>query len=143
MWMTIMGFIGGPVIKGLIEAYNLHLKATTTDKQTAMNLAGQEIAAQTAETNDIYKLRIAQIGHPWEPEKLAMYITLVFYAKVLLWDKVIGSFVGCSSAEAGTCGIFVTDPVGGYAAVWAGMIMGFYFTKRGAENVTTIIKAFK
>ena len=129
MWLSIMSFIGGPVISGLISAYREHLKATTTDKQTASNLAGQEIAAQTAETQAITSLKIAQIGHPWEPEKLAMYITLVYYAKCIIWDKVLG--------------LGSTDVVAGPIAVWAGLIMSFYFAKRGAENVTTIIKAFK
>lgn len=124
-----MSFIGGPVIKGLIDAYNLHLQATTTDKQTAVDLAGKEIAAQTAESRDIYALRTAQIGHPWEPEKLAMYITLIFYGKCLIWDKVLG--------------LGTTDPVTGEVAVWAGLIMSFYFAKRGAENVTTIIKSIR
>jgi hypothetical protein len=125
----IFQFLGGPVAKGLIEAYNAHLKATTTDKQTAANLAAQEIAAQTAETQSITSLKIAQIGHPWEPEKLAMYITLVYYAKCVIWDKVLG--------------LGTTDAVTGPIAVWAGLIMSWYFAKRGAENVTTIIKAFR
>lgn len=129
MWLTLMSFIGGPVIKGLIDAYNLHLKATTTDKQTAANLAGQEIAAQTAETQAITQLKIAQIGHPFEPEKIAMYITLIYYAKCIIWDKVLG--------------LGTTDAVTGPIAVWAGLIMSWYFAKRGAENVTTIIKAFR
>ncbi len=129
MWLTIMSFIGGPVIKGLIDAYNLHLKATTTDKQTASDLAGKEIAAQTAETNAIYNLRIAQIGHFWEPEKLAMYITLIFYAKVMVWDKVMG--------------LGTTDVVAGPIAIWAGLIMSWYFAKRGAENITSIITSIK
>lgn len=129
MWLAIMSFIGGPVIKGLVDAYNAHLKATTTDKQTASDLAGKEIAAQTAENNAIYNLRIAQIGHPWEPEKLAMYITLCFYAKVMVWDKVLG--------------LGTTDEVTGTSAIWAGLIMSFYFAKRGAENVTSIITAIK
>ena len=127
-----MSFIGGPVISGLINAYREKLKAGTSDKMTAAKLAGEEVAAQQSETQAIYNLRIAQIGHPWEPEKLAFYVTLVFYAKILIWDKVLGSLTG------GT-----TDPVTGAAAVWAGMIMGFYFSKRTAENVTTIIKAFR
>jgi hypothetical protein len=129
MWLSIMSFIGGPVISGLISAYREHLKATTTDKQTASNLAGQEIAAQTAETQAITSLKIAQIGHPWEPEKLAMYITLFFYGKVMVWDKCFG--------------LGSTDEVTGASAIWAGLIMSFYFAKRGAENVTTIIKAFR
>ncbi len=78
MWLAIMSFIGGPVIRGLVEAYQAHLTATTTDHQTAANLAGQEIAAQTLETQSQNQLKIAEIGHPWEPEKLAFYVTLCF-----------------------------------------------------------------
>ncbi|MDN5006474.1 hypothetical protein ACFQZO_37310, partial [Bradyrhizobium sp. GCM10027634] len=81
MWLSIISFIGGPVVKGLIQAYQLHLQATTTDKQTAADLAGKQIAAETADTQAVTQLKIAQIGHPWEPEKLAMYITLFFYGK--------------------------------------------------------------
>lgn len=122
-------FLGGPVAKAMIAAYQAHLTATTSDKQTAATLAAQEIAAQTAETQAITQLKIAQIGHPFEPEKIAMYITLVYYAKCIIWDKVLGW---------GS-----TDVVAGPIAVWAGLIMSFYFAKRGAENVTTIIKAFR
>jgi hypothetical protein len=124
-----MSFIGGPVISGLISAYREHLKATTTDKQTASNLAGQEIAAQTAETQAITSLRVAQIGHPWEVEKLFAYVTLFYYAKLLIWDKVLG--------------LGSTDPLTGWVLWAANLVIGFYFTKRTAENVTTIIKAFR
>lgn len=129
MWLSIMSFIGGPVIKGLIDAYNLHLKATTTDKQTAVVLAGQEIAAQTAEMQAITSLKIAQIGHPWEIEKLFAYVTLFYYAKLLIWDKVLG--------------LGTTDPLGGWVLWAANLVIGFYFAKRGAENVATIISAIR
>jgi hypothetical protein len=126
MWMTILGFLGGPVIKGLIDAYQAKLKAGNVESKIAADLAAGEIAAQTLETQAITQLKIAQIGHPWEPEKLAFYVTLAFYAKCLVWDKMLGW---------GT-----TDPLAGDVSVWAGMIMGFYFTKRGFENVARIIR---
>lgn len=129
MWLSILSFLGGPVVSGLIKAYQLHLTATTTDKQTAADLAGKEIAAQTLETQAQTQLKIAQIGHPFEPEKLAMYITLFFYGKVMIWDKCFG--------------LGSTDEVTGASAVWAGLIMSFYFAKRGAENVTKIIASIK
>jgi hypothetical protein len=129
MWMTILSFIGGPVIKGLIDAYQAKLKAGNVESKIASDLAATEIAAQTAETQAQTQLKIAEIGHPWEPEKLAFYVTLVFYAKVMIWDKVLGH------VTHGT-----TDPVDGAAAVWASLIMSFYFTKRGFENVARIIK---
>ncbi len=40
---------------------------------------------------------------------MAFSVTVVL-AKLLIWDKVIGSLAGCSGAPAGTCGIFTTDP---------------------------------
>jgi len=129
MWLTIMQFIGGPVVSGLISAYREHLKATTTDKQTASNLAAQQIAAETADGQAVAQLKIAQIGHPWEVEKLFAYVTLLYYAKLLVWDKILG--------------LGSTDPLTGWALVSANLVIGFYFTKRTAENVTTIIKAFR
>lgn len=126
MWMAIISFLGGPVIKGLIDAYKAKLAAGNVDSKIASDLAAEEIAAQTEETRELTKLKIAQIGHPWEPEKLAFYVTLIFYAKCVLWDTVLGW---------GT-----TGPLKGDVSVWAGMIMGFYFTKRGFENVARILK---
>lgn len=125
----LFSFLGGPVAKALISAYQAHLTAVNADNVTAADLAGKEIAAQTAEINASTQLKIAEIGHPWEPEKLAFYVTLVFYAKVMIWDKVLGSVTHGS-----------TDEVSGAAGVWAGLIMSFYFAKRGFENVARIIK---
>lgn len=48
MWMAILSFLGGPVIKGLIHAYNAKLKAGNVDSKIAADLAATEIAAQTA-----------------------------------------------------------------------------------------------
>jgi len=129
MWLSIMSFIGGPVVSGLIKAYEAKLAAGNTSERIAADLAAHEIAAQQTEIQSIYALRIAQIGHPWEPEKLAFYVTLVFYAKVMIWDKALGNITGGH-----------TDPVDGAAGVWAGLIMSFYFTKRGFENVARILK---
>jgi len=126
MWQAIISFLGGPVIRGLLDAYNAHLKATTDDKAIAADLAGKEIAAQTAETQEASKLRVAEIGHPWEPEKLAFYVTLVFYAKCVIWDTVLG--------------LGTTPSLKGDVSMWAGLIMSFYFAKRGFENVARIIK---
>jgi len=61
--LTIIGFLGGPVIRGLVDAYNAHLKAQSADAATAANLAGKEIAAQVSEANAIMQYRIAEIGH--------------------------------------------------------------------------------
>jgi hypothetical protein len=125
----IFQFLGGPVAKAMVAAYKEHLTATTTDKQTAATLAGQEIGASVAETQAITSLKIAQIGHPWEIEKLFAYVTLFYYAKLLIWDKVLG--------------LGSTDPLTGWVLWAANLVIGFYFTKRAAENVSTIITAIR
>jgi hypothetical protein len=122
----IFQFLGGPVAKALVSAYQAHLTAVNADNVTAANLAGQEIAAQTAEINAATQLKIAEIGHPWEIEKLFAYITLIYYAKLIVWDKVLG--------------LGATDPLGGWVLWAANLVIGFYFTKRGFENVARIIK---
>lgn len=124
--MTLISFIGGPVIKGLVDAYNMHLKAQSADAATAANLAGKEIAAQQAETQANTQLKIAEIGHPWEPEKLAFYIVLAFFAKCVVWDTILG--------------LGTTPALKGDVSVWAGLVMSFYFGKRTFENVARIIK---
>lgn len=131
MWMTIIGFLGGPVIQGLIQAYNAHLQATTSDKQIAADLAGKEIAAQSAETQAQTQYRIAEIGHWYEPDKLMGYFVAIYLAKLLVWDKVLGLGTTdglCHSGE--NC----------WAGWVANTIVMFYFGKRAFENVARIIK---
>ena len=126
MWMTIIGFLGGPVIKGLLDAYQTKLKAGNVSERIAADTATSEIAAQTAETNAITQYRIAEIGHWYEPDKLMGYTVAVYFAKLLIWDKVLG--------------IGTTDPLLGWSGTVATTIVGFYFTKRGFENVARILK---
>jgi hypothetical protein len=126
MWMTILSFLGGPVIKGLIDAYQAKLKAGNVESRVAADLAAQEIAAQTAEAQVHGQLKVAEIGHPWEPEKLAFYVALIYFAKCVVWDTVFG--------------LGSTPPLKGDVSMWAGLVMSFYFSKRTFENVARIIK---
>jgi hypothetical protein len=126
MWMTILSFIGGPIIKALIDAYQARLKAGNTSEKIAADLAANEIAAQTAETQAIAQYRIAEIGHPFEPDKLMGYFVAVYFGKLLIWDKVLG--------------LGTTDGLQGFAATTANLVVSFYFVKRGFENVARIIK---
>lgn len=126
MWMTIISFLGGPVVKALIDAYQAKLSAETKDSKIAADLAATEIAAQTAETNAIMQYRTAEIGHPFEPDKIMGYCVALYFAKLLIWDKVLG--------------LGTTDGLAGFASITANLIVSFYFVKRGFENVARIIK---
>ena len=105
MWMAIISFLGGPVIKGLIDAYNAKLKAGNINSKIAADLAAAEIAAQVAETNAIMQYRIAEIGHWHEPDKLMGYFVALYFGKLLVWDKVLG--LGTTDALAGFASVTV------------------------------------
>lgn len=122
----IFSFLGGPVAKALVSAYQAHLTAVNADNVTAANLAGKEIAAQTAEIQATTQLKIAEIGHPFEVEKLFAYVTLAYYSKLIVWDKMLGWGV--------------TDPLTGWVLWAANLVIAFYFGKRTFENVARIIK---
>ncbi len=126
MWMTIISFLGGPVIKGLIDAYKAKLDAGTKDNKIASDLAAGEIAAQTSETQEITRYRIAELGYWYEPDKIMGYAVAIYFAKLLVYDKVLG--------------LGTTDSLAGFAEVTANLIVAFYFAKRGFENIARIIK---
>lgn len=130
----IIGAILKPIIGGLLDAYKSKLENQTSREAIAADLAQRELEVQAKEIAAQNQLKAAQIGHPWEPEKLFAYVIVIYFAKIVLWDKVIGSFAGY------TPNIFRTDPLTGEAVGWAAMVMAFYFGKRGIENVARIIK---
>lgn len=126
MWMTIISFLGGPVVKALIDAYSAKLKAENVDAKIAADLAASEIVAQRAETKAVMQYRIAELGYWYEPDKLIGYCVTIYFAKLLVWDKVLG--------------LGTTDALAGFAAITANLVVSFYFAKRGFENVARIIK---
>jgi hypothetical protein len=126
MWLTVLSFLGGPVVKGLIDGYKAKLAAGNTSEKIASEMAAAEIAAQVSETNAILQYRAAEIGHWYEPDKLIGYAVAIYFAKLLIWDKVL---------RLGT-----TDPLAGFASTTANLVVAFYFAKRGFENVARIIK---
>ena len=111
MWMTIISFIGGPVIKGLIDGYKAKLAAGNTSEKIASETASAEIAAQISEANAITQYRIAEIGHWYEPDKLMGYFVAIYFGKLLIWDKVLG--------------LGATDPLAGFAAITSNLVVSF------------------
>ena len=54
-------------------------------------------------------------------------IVIVVLAKLMAWDKVVGSLAGCSQAQKGTCGLFTTDPLDDNQWKVIMVVIGFYF----------------
>ena len=125
MWNLILGFIGGPVIKGVIDGYKAKLAAGNTTDRIAADLAGRELEVQKREIEVQGDYKRAIIGHPLEPANLAAYIFVFYLGKVVVWDTMFG--LGSTPAIRGDVG------------VWLGMIAALLFGKRGAENVAMIV----
>jgi hypothetical protein len=126
MWLTLLSFLGGPVVKGLIDGYKAKLAAANTSEKIASETASAEIAAQVSEANAILQYRTAEIGHWYEPDKLMGYSVAIYFGKLLIWDKVLS--------------LGSTDALAGFASATANLVVAFYFAKRGFENVARIIK---
>lgn len=61
--------------------------------------------------------------------------------KLYVWDKVIGSLVGCSQAVKGTCGAFTTDNIDDNGWKIIGMVMCFYFVSEVTLGIKRIANA--
>lgn len=132
MWAfltPLLSFLGGPIVNGLIAAYKAKLDAGNTADNIAANLAGRELAVQQREIEVQAQLKTAEIGRWYEPDHLFGYIMVVYFSKLVLWDKVLNYWTNGS-----------TDPILGAAGQWAGAIMTFYVGMRGFQNVVRIIK---
>jgi hypothetical protein len=126
MWTAILSFLGGPVIKGLIDGYKAKLEAGNTSERIAADLAARELEVQRREAEVQSEYKRALIGHWYEPTNLFGYIMVIYFGKIIVWDKVFS--------------LGVTDGITGQGAEWAGWIMMFYVGKRGFENVARIIR---
>jgi hypothetical protein len=116
----------GPLLNKALDAYKAKLSAGNDTDRIAADLATRELAVQQREIEVQSEYRIASLGHWWEPDKLMGYAVAVYVGKLLIWDKVLG--------------LGATDPLVGWIETTANLIVGFYFAKRGFENVARIIK---
>jgi hypothetical protein len=130
MWLALAKWLGsfvtGPVFDDLLKGYQAKLAAGNTSESIAADLAARELAVQSRELELQTQLRLAEIGHPFEPDRLMGFCVTVYFAKLLIFDKVLG--------------LGTTDGLAGFASTTANLIVASYFAKRGFENVARIIK---
>lgn len=131
MWPLLLnwvgGLLGGPFIRAALDAYKAKQATLVNHDTLAETLAAKELDVETREMELQTQLKIAQIGTWYAVENLFGYATLIFYAKVLLWDKAF---------HLGN-----TDALKGDVAEWAGLVILFFFGKRGIENALKIWKS--
>ncbi len=107
---------------GQIRALRPHT-GTTEIETLARDTVEEHFSATAGGASTNTAARLVRI---WEVEKQFAYVTLFYYSKLLIWDKVLG--------------LGSTDPLTGWALWAANLIISFYFAKRGFENVARIIK---
>ena len=78
IWSTIIGFVGGPVIKGPDRCLQREAEGRYTSEKIAADLAAGEIAAQTTEIRAQTEYKIASLGHWYEPDKIMGYCVAVY-----------------------------------------------------------------
>lgn len=113
--------LGGPFVKAALSAYQAKLTSDNTVQSYKEQLAFKELDLQVRETELQTQYRTATIGRWYEPEHLMGYAVAIYFTKLLVWDKVLA--------------LGVTDPLAGWAAFTANLIVTYYFAKRGIENV--------
>jgi len=128
MLQLILGFVGGPVINGLIAAYRERLAATNTQDHMALDLLQAEIAAEVAARAEANKLIIAEQGHWYTAMIRPMFALpfIIFGLKVVVWDKVMG--------------LGVTDALDPHMWSVFNTIIISYFGATAIERVTRIFK---
>lgn len=122
----LMGLVTGPIFGQILEGYKAKLAAGTTQEKIAADLAVKELEVQQTQIQANNQLKIAEIGKWYEPEKLFAYTLWIYFTKVYLYDAAFG--------------FGSTDAVHGDVAVWGTWVIGFYFGKRGFENIARILK---
>lgn len=146
----MLGFIAGlpGLISGLFGTINGITAAIANERIALISAKTDEERIHSQERLSALQARqsvlIAEAGF----SRLNMIVRALlalgpasFLLKVFLWDKVIGSFVGCSGTTArGTCQTFLTDPLD--VNLWSVItaVVAFYFLYELGTNAARIIK---
>lgn len=126
MWSWLASLLTGPIINAAIKAYETKLKSQNTSEDIAANLAMRELDVQRREIEVERDYKRIIVGRWYEPTNLFGYVMVIYFGKIIVWDKVLK--------------LGITDSITGQGAEWAGWIMMFYVGKRGFENVARIIR---
>lgn len=118
------------LISGAFGTVNNITNAIANERIIGINATTEreriESAERLKELEARRDIRLKLVGHPWEPEKIAFYVWLSYFAKCVVWDTVLG--------------LGVTPELRGYVLIWSGMIVTFYFGKRSLETFANILK---
>lgn len=128
MWGILANLIGGPVVAGLIKAYQAKLDSGNTSERIAADLASRELQVEQRERELAVQQNISDEGRWWTaaPRAIATWAFAIFIAKVVVWDTCLG--LGTTPALKGDIA---------QAFVW---LTALWFGGRSIEKVARIIR---
>jgi hypothetical protein len=148
IWALLTGLPG--MISGLFGTINHVTDAITNEKIAARNAQSEDERTAANERVATLQMRrdvmIAEAGSKLNARIRAGLALgpLVILLKIFIWDKTIGSFMGCAgpaAAHDASCKTFVTDPLDPNLWQVVMVVLGFYFLSEGAIAVTRVVKA--
>ena len=116
--------LGGPFVKAALAAYQAKLKNESTLTSYSEQLAAKALDLEIREAELQTQYRIAAIGKWYTPDNLMGYAVALYFAKLLVYDKVMA--------------LGSTDPLAGWAALTANLIVSYYFAKVGMVTAMKI-----
>jgi hypothetical protein len=135
--MGIFSIIGAlpALISGMFGTINGITNAISNQKIAAINAKTEEERITANEkVLTLQARRDVLIGEAGSGSRINLImrscfamVALIVVFKLYVWDKVVGSLVGCSQAIRGTCGAFTTDPLDDNAWKIIAAVIGFYF----------------
>lgn len=145
LFTTVAGLIPGlfSTVNGITNAItNEKIKLAQSQNESDRIAAQERIASLQAKQ----AVLIAESGSSKVNAILRAAIgssAAIVLAKLLVWDKVMGSFYGCAgtAGQALECASFRTDIIDPNLWTVISATIGFYFLYEGAVNATRIIKS--
>jgi hypothetical protein len=132
MWAAILkallGFVGGPALAGLIDAYKAKLTSENTAEKIAADLAAKELDLERRERELAARQNDADEGRWWTaaPRAVVCWSFAAYVAYCVVW-------VGIFHQGA----MFVLK---GDLNTWAGWLMALWFGGRSAEKIARILR---
>jgi hypothetical protein len=133
------------LIPGLFNTVNGITNAIANERLAKIKAKTDEEKVRAEESISTLQARrdvlVARASHPWDAMATFLFslIVLGFDAKTILWDKVIGSFLGCTMkdltpVQLNDCAMFRTDNLTTEQWAFVGAVHMFYFLYIGTRK---------
>jgi cadmium resistance protein CadD (predicted permease) len=146
MFLTFLASLPG-ILSGLFGTLNGITAAISNEKINAQNAATEQERIHAQERVNTLQARrdlmIAESAHSNLNIIVRSFIggaVAIVLVKLLVWDKVVGSLVGCAgkAGAALRCATFNTDPLDDNQWKVISVVVGFYFLYEASTAVSRI-----